>query len=519
MIMKTIKAFLYTFLFFPLLAMGQDDFKNVYRYYDTNWLNFNALEVDKDLYVIGSGYDVNGSMRQGIYLAQVDTSGRVLMDTVVAPKVEDDIFIHEAQYDAIKTEEGFVITGQYFYRNNGVFLKVDNNFNTLIEHEYVEDPMHIHNIRNEDIISMREGYLIRATKQHDNGLLYSHLTKVSEAGELEWEETLRDKVDQKSITRLSRSKNSILNYGTIASLNRDNTPHKRYLSLLDEDGYVISDTIYELPHYSAAYVNPGYIDEDRIFLTPMHMSEDHGTGPEAEQVVAPVLQAFDHDFNMLWEYQYEDPKTSRTNGIMSIVKTQDGNYVASVNQNLPDEDPTWPNLSYAPVIHIKFTPEGEILWERRDDVLHKEDRFAFHLSSETVELSSGSIVTCGTVQYSGTESGEAAFLMKIDKDGCYNGDCSERKVYMDATRPLFSRVKSLRLAPSPASDFVTVDASIVEEDHAYVIYDMQGRWIEEGTLAAADPRIDVSHLSTGIYIVEVRSKQGLVGRGRMVVKR
>lgn len=477
------------------------------------------MTVDTHVYIVGSGFDINGSKQQGIYIAEIDTLGSVLRDTVVTALV-NDIILHIEECDAIKTENGFTMAGQYFRSRNGMIFKLDDNFKLVHVEEYTENSDEFLTTLNEDIIPLSNGYLIRSNKQHLNYKSYAHLIRVAEDGTKLWERSSRDVLNHECLMRLSRSENHILYYGTFLSKKQKKYPHKRWMSILDEEGIVVKDTIYDLPFTTAAYCNGGYIDDEIILITPQKKYLADYERPE--DVTAPALQAYSHDLELLWEFQYDTPKGSFYNGIKSIVRTNDGNYVASITQLEPERE-IWdlPYSSY-PIIHIKFTPQGSILWERRDAVYTQDSIWNHYFPTKTIQLESGSIITCGKMRYQEGDLGitrDPSFLIKFGKDGCFNGDCSDRLVYTTSTTPILHTVRPITIAPNPATHRATISIPDNQEsDLSYRILQTDGKSVRSGIYHPPYSYIDLQGLHTGIYLVEIRNHNRRIAQGKLLVR-
>lgn len=77
-------------------------------------------------------------------------------------------------------------------------------------------------------------------------------------------------------------------------------------------------------------------------------------------------------------------------------------------------------------------------------------------------------------------------------------------------------VVSAQLYPNPVNDVVSVRFSGAEIPSAYEIFGVDGRRIVSGTVANTLATIDVSAISPGTYIMQLRSKDGSVASTRFV---
>ena len=63
--------------------------------------------------------------------------------------------------------------------------------------------------------------------------------------------------------------------------------------------------------------------------------------------------------------------------------------------------------------------------------------------------------------------------------------------------------ESMRIYPNPTQDFFFVQLSNQVHDSQLKIYDVLGKEVSQQTLNKTQSEISVSHLETGIYIIEV----------------
>jgi hypothetical protein len=66
---------------------------------------------------------------------------------------------------------------------------------------------------------------------------------------------------------------------------------------------------------------------------------------------------------------------------------------------------------------------------------------------------------------------------------------------------------SIEVFPNPANDQVQITCSI-DQQAKYVLKDMQGKMILQGQVGM----IDISSIRTGVYILDIQTKNGKVSR-------
>ena len=74
----------------------------------------------------------------------------------------------------------------------------------------------------------------------------------------------------------------------------------------------------------------------------------------------------------------------------------------------------------------------------------------------------------------------------------------------------------LLIAPNPASNAAIL--YMPEENYQFKIWDLQGRLIQQAT-ASGNYRVETAAWSPGVYVVEVRTAEGEVKSGKLIVQK
>lgn len=75
---------------------------------------------------------------------------------------------------------------------------------------------------------------------------------------------------------------------------------------------------------------------------------------------------------------------------------------------------------------------------------------------------------------------------------------------------------SLRIAPVPAQSFLNISFEEAMNGGLLVILNAQGQEVKTATLASGNVQVDIQDLSTGIYFIQLRGKDGTTAAGRFV---
>lgn len=107
----------------------------------------------------------------------------------------------------------------------------------------------------------------------------------------------------------------------------------------------------------------------------------------------------------------------------------------------------------------------------------------------------------------------------IASDTIVQDDCGLIVGMPEPIKPDSEEPDQLLIYPNPASDQIHVPCSMFHVPCSILIYDMYGRKMDEVLVPAGQQEmtIDVSSYSKGIYIVVLKSQEGIVGRRKFVV--
>lgn len=200
--------------------------------------------------------------------------------------------------------------------------------------------------------------------------------------------------------------------------------------------------------------------------------------------IRPKIVCRDKDFNLLWE-KYLSDFESKTNWILDITPTSDGNYLAIGK---------W--IWYTTPSICKFSPNGDIIWSFHDSYAPVFDGDSY--LGGVVELPSGSVVAAGYVEDYNLNKAHG-LLIKLDKDGCLDTLCGGGMIGTYETE-LINKVK---IYPNPASDIIYINNPIGEHIE---IWDMAGRLMRKEQVGGEIQTISIRNIPAGAYIIRMQEK-------------
>lgn len=197
----------------------------------------------------------------------------------------------------------------------------------------------------------------------------------------------------------------------------------------------------------------------------------------------PKIVCRDSNYNLVWE-SYLSNFESKTNRILDITPTSDGNYLAIGKW-------TWYTI---PSI-CKFSPNGDVIWSFYDPEAPIFDGDSY--LGGVVELPSGSVVAAGYVEDYNLNKAYG-LLIKLDKNGCIDTLCGG----MIGTYET-ELVSKIKIYPNPVSDILTISNPIGEKIE---IFDIAGRLIKTEPVNNETQTIHIQDMPNGVYTVRMQEK-------------
>ncbi len=208
----------------------------------------------------------------------------------------------------------------------------------------------------------------------------------------------------------------------------------------------------------------------------------------------------DSNFNKVWERDvgmYAGAPDIYNVGLRDVIRLSDGNYLGVGETGRPIKIidgipyPKWSGLV------VKFTADGEVLWERYHNYFPDYQVFAIELFYSAAELSDGSLVACGM---SDLDTGyQEGWIVKMFPNGM-----------IDTVNQVFDVGGSgipdaISVSPNPASSYIDVEnkKGLIQ---AVQLYDMAGQLVYTDVPRKERVRIVVENLPKGMYLLVVNGR-------------
>ena len=153
---------------------------------------------------------------------------------------------------------------------------------------------------------------------------------------------------------------------------------------------------------------------------------------------------------------------------------------------------------------VKFSSEGEVLWERFDSTIWTPEGGVENDPSGITLLSSGSIVICGTARHIfGSDQFSKGYILKFDKNGCLIEGC-ELGPLTDIEAPFQANLNVL-IYPNPAGQKCTVE---VPGQASLMLFDVSGKILQVKSEFRDKTVLDLAALLPGSYFVRIATNDG-----------
>jgi len=214
----------------------------------------------------------------------------------------------------------------------------------------------------------------------------------------------------------------------------------------------------------------------------------------------PILLWLDSSGDIITHYEFP---VDRLSYFTDLFQTSDGKAIVVGTADIIPE-----GISETAGWIMAYTPEGELLWERRiKDGRAPLTSIILHAGTE---LPDGSLVFGGSIK--DTLAGKQdLWLLKLDADGCFEPGCGEFQV-ITSTREVPLLFKGYEVFPNPVksgSSLTLQRKGVGATAHFYTLVDALGRERQRQTLASGDAQpIPTQQLEPGLYFLQLWSDAG-----------
>jgi hypothetical protein len=205
------------------------------------------------------------------------------------------------------------------------------------------------------------------------------------------------------------------------------------------------------------------------------------------------------------EWTYTGGRRSIYTGISDIEQLLDGSYIACGQYPIYGTDTAlWGCV-------IKLDEAGNVLWEKNYRGINATQTQSF--LSDIDVLPDGSLIAVGQCKQSGQSPPQVGWFLKLDANGCEVENCL---VGIDGEQQT-TNFSQIQIQPNPANGSVQVQIENEMIGAQVKVYDIQGQLMLLTKADAEQNTIDISALSSGMYVVTI-DKGNKQARSKLVVE-
>ena len=479
-------------LFLPFLnevAFSQEGFINTYDLGYSGSTFHGISVVDDTLLCIGLARDTTEG-GWGIQFTKLDTLGNILFTRRYSESERRRVYLRNNS-SVIKTSDGgYALCGHDY--THAYFLKLDAEGNMEFYTNYEFDVLLV---KQKKIIEIEGGYLLSGSISENNYIQNLYVIKIDRSGNEQWrriygmqhtEEWMKSFIklndnafaigggiayDQPNSSENDWSKSRIMVIDSLGDIQWDWTSEEEYnyinqwgLNAADNGSWVFINALIHYP-----WGTSGNYEFRLRFI-------------EIDSLGQVVHEKFFSPFFYSTKWVYD------------MIPDGHGNWVAA-----GESDVDYSNGDYGVAAWtIKFSPEGDTLWTRKDSVIWNSNiGFGEAIQGGIIALSSGSTIGAGYTNYFGdTYARSYPFLIKLDKDGCIIPGC---RPPVSTTTTQY--IPEIEVYPNPTTGQIYVRA---ESPFSLEVYDASGKVHFRKQEQGEELSIDASLFSEGMYFLRMR---------------
>jgi len=367
----------------------------------------------------------------------------------------------EINYDSLFIGDGFFNNGQVLLGRElfiqGETGNLDDVTTTVTTRYNIDTGDHVHWDLHQDPIGtpVTAGFAIRMD-------LDSTLLTISEMSRVGGEST-----DVKQITKFDREGNILAEYlGPDHDRTSSVSPH---LTVLPNGNYVFTHSI------------DGLLDSNIPQIICLN--------PNTQEIE--------------WTYDYASSQdTLREPRIAEMKTTRNGDVICC------GFDSQFELHGGSSFYFVRFSPEGELLWERTFHVLDDSDEFISGGILDLSELADGSILGIGA------SDKNVIAMMRISADGCLtyesNEYCEKNNFLGLDTAVETLGTQAITLYPNPTQGLLNLEQLPEQWEELQVVSQTGAVLLSRKKTALQDLQLDMSAYPDGLYLLRVMDEKGLI---------
>ena len=453
--------------------------------------NFYDMIVHQDT-ITGYGIAFKDSItwKQGLVIAQFDSSGNVIAVTFIQDSLGDKFAVDKHWGKIIRTSDGgYAATAATVGRNSAFLLKLDKDLNIQFIKEY-PDTINLSNYFYK-LLETPQGYLLYGAIQRPDFYDDGFIRHVDKAGNTIWFKYLQFSNVFTVVQDIKPLNDSIYLSNSLVWTDPSQSKPEFFNAFLTfhSNGQEIQYKATENNPKSGIVLKILDVSPANFLTYGQYVPSQNGN----TILYQSTISKFNSNHQAEWHRHFGLIRSAAANVFLhEFAPTADGNYIGAGETLVKDGNDPTRRVGWL----YKFSPQGDSIWERKINVpflpLYYTNNGYF---SGVGVLSSGNIVAGGTANEGNKEY---CWLVKISNAGCMDTLFCQSVAVTQAPE---NRSTLLQFSPNPAREQLRISYPEHPGGGQIRLYDMQGRLqqnivLPEGSSSYVLP---VQHLSEGIY--------------------
>ncbi len=453
----------------------------------------------------------NGDNISGILFTKFDTLGNPYLTKVLQHK-EDELYLLNSPRSRnlirLSDNSGYLFMASRSPGFANLFIKLDNDGEVVWEMEHVDSTSNADFITS--IIEVEDGFMLAGRMQWESNLNRDPIIiKISKDGKFLWRKTFGTfQNDELGMGIIQITPDSFALFGNYGIGIQNGSPGG-FIAIIDGAGTELSRWKGPI-NIKDCCVEDLHIDNKGRYVHISRKMEAEGNRLKKMQ---PIFIIRDSMFNVLHQHEYAD--TIGVSHFERITPVEEGGWVAVGRRTAPTSSQIRNRYAWI----MRLDEEGKEIWST-EAALFPDSlpvRFMSQDLNQVVELSSGSIVASGNFEWRFGLREERAFLLKVDKNGCW--DTIPCRPLTSATE-IGLRKDEVLVYPNPASDAFTVHFSDLQSVDIQ-LYNGSGQLVLAQDNVQSGEQIDISFsaVTEGLYFYHFRNeKNAVIHTGKLIVQ-
>jgi hypothetical protein len=510
--MTTSKIILYLSVllgFIPLPLICQDGFKKVINYDDSKSLNFDDIQFQNDkIYISGNAF-IDSVKLWGQSIAAFDTTGVLLWEKTYLDTISNIVSNTPSKF-FISNNGDFIIPCNFFERGNLGIRVIDSVGKEIFTSEYINSEFTIYP---QDVIELHNDIYAFGTIQRTNYLDDIYIIKTDLSGKFKWIKYYG------AIPYNEIFHDLIVNPNETFTISSDKFPveyeiepfgshgwKKPWIFTVDTSGNISNEWLGVENDPKTLGGGPFYhmTNGDWIFIS----REFKEVVLNGSQFTAstPTITKLNSAFGLDWKLYLAD-YTSFWDQLLDLEFDSIRNEFVTVGQRMVRYNQDYSELE---VWVVKFSPEGDILWNISDTIWSDRNNGVKHYTAGVDISPSGSIYVAGTVEHGKNPARSFGWILKMTPDGCYDTLC--------ITTSMKNETKNndeFIIYPNPTEGSITISAPKEFTGGLIAFYDIYGRLMKKIKIDDIHLNIDFDFLP-GLYFYSIYKANRLELTGKLI---